>query len=434
MIILFYAVAISGLLYFFLTKRTFDFFSLGFFASCMYFLPGFMGFTYRLNWGLNIGSRERILPGTYMILIIVLLLLQLTAWHFDRKNTNQDKSRVEKTNALLDGTEYWAVGLAILGIVTAILTIGLTKLSLESKPDLMNDYNTRWLILGESGAYIGFFLAWRKRNWVVLGLCSACLLADLFLGSRAHTAFALMSVFVYALSNRAQKLLTFRRIKTIVIGGACVLFFFFVNNFTQAWRLGVWNEYSQVASSSADYYLESLLTSEPFVVQSTLNEIIRTHFEVGPEHLKSLFWVVIPFSTELGIKPVSFNDVYQPILYRSIRSGLANNIWAQGWSVGGWPVFGLFAILYMGGLWTGSIWLRSASEFRRVFAIVVFTPWAFYIHRNDLLFQLVLERRFALMFLICSGIPLSLHWAVRHHVPRMHRLPAPPRKYGLDRT
>ncbi len=80
---------------------------------------------------------------------------------------------------------------------------------------------------------------------------------------------------------------------------------------------------------------------------------------------------------------------------------MANNIWAEMLSSGGWPLLGLFITIFVVMLMLGSYVIRSRDPILAAGAAVTFSYWAFYIHRNDLLYQVNLEKRTLLVWAAC---------------------------------
>jgi O-antigen ligase len=147
-------------------------------------------------------------------------------------------------------------------------------------------------------------------------------------------------------------------------------------------------------------YVNVVFYSEPFYVQSTLNEVLATDFSVGLGHLMEIVYLVIPLSTEFGIKPVSFNDLFQLALFpQALSYGLANNIWAQMWSAGGWVLLILFVLVFCAAIAAGEAARRKVGPEVHAIIVVALAYWCFYIHRNDLLGALQFERYILLVSL-----------------------------------
>ena len=63
--------------------------------------------------------------------------------------------------------------------------------------------------------------------------------------------------------------------------------------------------------------------------------------------------------------------------------------------------FGSFSVIFVSTLMLGSYWIQSHDATIAAGAAVVFSYWAFYIHRNDLLNQVNLEKRAILIWVAC---------------------------------
>jgi hypothetical protein len=140
--------------------------------------------------------------------------------------------------------------------------------------------------------------------------------------------------------------------------------------------------------------IDSIIQSEPFATQSILNEIVIRHYSVGVDHLAGVGYSVIPFATDFGAPITSFNELFQPALFPQIQGwAIANNIWGEMLSSAGWPLLCAFILLFVGlAAWGGQLLSGPNPEICASVAML-FSTWAFYVHRNDLAFQVTLERR-----------------------------------------
>jgi hypothetical protein len=83
---------------------------------------------------------------------------------------------------------------------------------------------------------------------------------------------------------------------------------------------------------------------------------------------------------------------------------MAANFWAQMHAIAGWLGLGVGIPIYVILLGIGSWFLKATKGAVIALVAVVFTLLAFYIHRNDLLFMLILLRR-SLMVWVVLVIP-----------------------------
>ncbi len=407
----FYVVVAVGAKYFLFSRRGFDFFSLAFVSSCVYFMPGFFGYVYEIN-PLRHYSVD-IVPECYWVMNFVLCGIWIGGRLSDRSLRVRKTSPTAPFDIRLKAAAYWGALLGLLGILMTWNTTGDALLTL-TKSEFMPLLD-RWQIVWETFALVGIVLAWASRQVWPFAICTGLILADLYVGFRATAGFAVIAIFVYELSKKGKFVLV-RDWKTGALGAISVCFFFLYNGITWFIKEGLWDAVSGKLADS-EFYLTQITWSEPFVIQSILNKVVDVNFKVSGAHLFGLIYQVLPFSDVFGAKPGTFNDLFQPVLFPGLRFGLANNFWAEAWSVGGWIMLALYVIVYLLGLWLGSRMLRSEQNVQRLFAAMFFTPWAFYIHRNDMIYQLTMQRRVFFGFACCALLTLI--------VPRRGHLPLP---------
>jgi hypothetical protein len=395
MIALFSAIAIAGLLYFLIAKRQFDFLALGYMSACFYFIPGFFGYA---GHPAALGLEEvPIAKGTYVVMIIVLITILLTAVLSDFLAPHRVAPRVD--------SKYWQfttpllTALALAGCVLALLTIG-SKLFTLSKFALLDELN-RWFLLWTTAATVAFVSAIAERRYFLASINLALLLLDLYIGFRLEITIAFLAVATMRLGLAGpQRLYRHWKIASGVFVLGLALFFYkylFVLLKMQAWDLVL----SQ--ADNPDLMRAVFFNSEPFVILGVLNEVIRQDFQVGMSHLSANLYLLIPFASELGEQFVGFDKLFQPKLFSSVTTyGIGSNIWAEMYSSGGWPFLLLSAVVYAQILNLGRFLHGRLSLQWQAILGVLLMYWAFYIHRNDLLFQLTLTRRVFLTASLCA--------------------------------
>lgn len=395
----FIGIATVGLLYFLFQKRQFDFYSIAFFSACVYFLPGFFGYTL-MPTKTSMGSAVDLENETYMVMIAVLIFILCGGVFFDSCPTK------EAINLRLKGTDnsaMWTVGIALMGYVLLLYTAGQIIL-FDDKSAMMMEAVNRWYVVGSTAALLGAVLSFALGKRLLLCI-SVCLLAfDVYIGFRTSFAVAMIAIFMLWLGRYGKHRFAISN-WTIGIGGLTFAFFLFLyKQLFAVVKLGLWDILVERLQDT-DLYVDAIGMSEPFTTQVILNEVIVQRFEVGISHLKESLYQLALFSPELGVKPVSFNDLFQPTLFATdIEYGMANNIWAEMWSSGGWPLLLAFIAVFVLILGIGSYLTRALDPTVAAGAAVCFSYWAFYIHRNDLAYQINLEKRVILIWVICAGL------------------------------
>jgi hypothetical protein len=402
--LLFYVVSILGIAYFSLAKRRFDWFAVAFFSACTYFLPGFFGFTSYLavtEW-----IESPINDQAYRVMIIVEGIILCSAIVSDlfgnegRVNVNARK----KESILVLGI---IVCLAITGLMVMILTTGKALLDAE-KQSMMDELN-RSHILFYTSTIIGGTLSFDHRKWAIFALFCLFIMFDLFLGFRLSLAITLISIFTLWLSRQGRRRLLFCHWKQIVAGIILVIFLFLYKQMGYAVKIGDYDLLRSVLADSKTY--SAMFTnSEPFVTQTILNEVTARDYHIGMEHFMGLAYQFIFYAPELGLKAISFNDLFQKDLFQEVDYGMANNIWAEMWSSGGWPLLLTFMLIFVMTLRLCCILTGTHKKVQRGIVAVMASYWACYIHRNDIGYAVVLEKR----VLAVMGLSLLIAFIVRH--------------------
>jgi hypothetical protein len=404
----FVVIAACGLAYFSLVKRTFDLFSLAYVSALVYFLPGFFG--YALYPGGLLSEPVLLVPGTYRIMISVLVSIWLGAAVFDRL------ARPELPPFSLTNSELATgviVSLATLGFVMALLTTGRALLS-PDKATMMAELN-RWHLVWVVGASLAIVCSFAERRGLLFAAGVALVAVDVFIGFRSNFAMAMLGVMVLWLGAIGPQRLVRQSWPQLLLClglGAVVFVYKFLY---VAVKMGdVEGVLGRIVDSN--FYLSALTYSEPFSTQAVLDAVVRSDLQVGMSHFSGLIYRLLFFAPAVGAESVAFNDLFQTRLFPQSKFGMASNIWAEMISSGGWPLLIGFLLLFVLILGLGS-WLLGVTDPRlRGYVALAGSYWAFYIHRNDLVYQIDLEKRILVIFvagLVGSSLLLSFVHSVR---------------------
>ncbi|MGH7258673.1 MAG: hypothetical protein ACREIM_09845 [Nitrospiraceae bacterium] len=410
-------IAAVGLLYFLLCLRQFDLFSVAFLSGWVYFLPGFFGYTVAPMTG-AMHAPVDLENQTYVVMMAVLIAIWFGALLSDYA------PRRDVLALRLQGSEsapMWAVTLAVIGYLLLVATAG-EALLLDDKITMMESLN-RWHILGATAAPLGAVLSFACRRWFLCALSMMLLLFDMYIGFRVSFAIAMIAIVTLYLVRDGTQRLAIKNWKIGCMGMAFVSLLLVYKQIFVAMKLGMWDVIAERIQDT-DLYTTAIMMSEPFNTQAILNEVVAQDFRVGMGHLRDISSQFVLFSPELGGAPLSFNDLFQPTLFPSdLDYGMANNIWAEMLSSGGWPLLGLFIGIFVSMLLLGSYLIRSRDPILAAGAALTFSYWAFYIHRNDLLYQINLEKRTILVWTACvvlSQIFRAAHFRDRAKHPGSH--------------
>lgn len=391
----FILVAVSGCAYFLFCLRQFDFFSVAFFSACVYFLPGFFGYTVA-PVGVGMAAPVDLEDRTYLVMVAVLIVVWAGALLFDHVGGSHAAGWDINGSA---EAAWCATLFAVIGYALIWVTAGEALLN-DDKTAMMESLN-RWHVLGATAAPLGAVLAFASRRWLLLTVCMALLLFDMYIGFRVSFGIALISIFTLHLSHYGPQRFAVQNWRLGCLGVASVVLLFVYKQIYVAVKLGLWDVILDRLTDT-ELYATAILMSEPFNTQAILNEVIAQDFHVSMEHFQDVLLQFLLFSPELGGTPHSFNEFFQGTLFPSdLEYGMANNIWAEMVSSGGWSLLGLFLVAFVLMLMLGSYWIRSRDTTVAAGVAVMFSYWAFYIHRNDLLYQVNLEKRTILVWIAC---------------------------------
>jgi len=332
---LFLLIAILGSLYFLFKKRAFDFFSIAFFSACIYFLPGFVGY---VNFP---EPKTNLIDGSYLVMILVLGTILFGAFFYDFfvRNKSISKITIKNTDLVL----FFLVCFTLIGFLYDLVAVG-KAFFIVDKPEMM-EYLGRGRIFWATASMVGITASFLRKKKLLFIFFLSFLVFDLYIGFRSSAAIAGISIFLAHLWQ-IKKIRLIKNYKVILLGALCALFFFAYKGIYWAVKAGEWDIVVD-RLTSINYYFSTTLNSEPFVTQSNLNKILASNFRVGFSHFVNLKNQLIIFSPELGAEIVSFNDIFQPKLFPDITFGMASNIWAEMWSVGGFGFLLLFLLFFI---------------------------------------------------------------------------------------
>ena len=410
---IFITIALAGAGYFLFAKREFDILSVGYVSAFVYFSPGFTGeVMYPMEQSQVFGYPVPIHPETYLVMAFVLIALWGAAFIFDlpaRRSVPNIPFRAHPSFL------KYAIGYTYLGMIMTWITLGVDVMTSPDKNDILAVFS-RWSILWGSGSVIAFVLAFEQRRTTLMLVAVIALLVDMYAGFRTSSAIAAISVACLWLNQQGAGRLAVRHWRILLLGAVMAAFLFIYKFLFSAIKAEDWGLVLELLANPTLYF-NAFLNSEPFFTQSVLNEVIREDFQSGLGHFASTPLSFALFAPELGWVLPSFSDIIQSQLFPNlVETGVAANIWAEMISAGGWILLFIFVSLYALALCWGSYLIRASDPVWRSVIVSAFVVLAFYVHRNELQFQITLEKRTLLFFALCwisSRISLNFSFKTR---------------------
>lgn len=406
-------VAGLGCAYYLGVRRRLDAFSVAFFSALIYFLPGLVGYTLSpVSPRTPVKVPVPLEPEAIAIMAAVTAAIVLAGvgWSALERWLPAPRWRLEDASL----APVVAVTLGLLGVVLTVAESGAAAFAADKR--VVVEAVGRGHLLWQAGGAFGAVLGFAARRWFVAALGWLLLLGDLLIGFRYAFAGALIAAVLLGLGAGEPRRLgrmRVRHVMAVLLGG---LFIVSYQNLKEPLRAGDWPEIGARLSNPL-WYGAGILTSEPFTTQTVLNEIVRADFRTGPEHLFGVSAHLVLFSGDLGGEPVRFNEIYQPALFPLVDHGLANNIWAQMWSAGGWPLLAAWCAAWLAGLALLSWLLRVPDTLVQGYAALATAYFAFYAHRNELLGVVGIQKQVLLVWLGCVVAAILVKWAAATRAP-----------------
>jgi hypothetical protein len=424
--LLYVVVALSGALYFLFKKRRFDFLSIGYFSALMYFLPALYGSVMSPYGPMDLVPSP-LIPATYVVMLAVLLGIIAGAFVYD-----QVPHRVHR-HVGLSGTVSagnWALFFGATGCAMAILTSGLDTLMNIDKTYLL-EHTNRWMFVWELGSELAVVFFFLRRQWFRFALAVLLVLFHVFIGFRLAFAFAFIACFTLWAERQGRQRFGVRNVRGIALAVSLIAFLFIYKAVYIPVKAGAW-DIVVYQLTAPEAYNASIMNSEPFVTQTILNQVLMMDFHVPFDHFNGVLYQFLFFAPSFGAPMQTFNDYFQPQLFPQIVGmGMANNIWAEMWSTGGWLLLVLFITFFALVLCYLSTLMRIDNPELRAAIAVPAVTWAFYLHRNDVFVETNMIKRLLLVGAGCIILAMLSHDAthrlrtrVRHavrHVARLRR-------------
>jgi hypothetical protein len=405
----FIATAAVGAVYFLVARRVFDFWALAFFGSCFYFIPGFVGFA---GYAEGLLLTEKPLDPEAHAVMLCVIAFSIAGGVISADDSNAMRPKAVRHDRI-DNVVYSAVCtlFGLVGFLLTVATVGEQLLSAD-KFALLGALN-RWHLLWTTGASIGLVMAFSERAWSIVALAVVLHVLNLLIGFRVDFVLSVLGcLFIFLRGLGPQRLVSHWKLVLGMAGLALSLFLF--KYFMVAIQL-MDMDLLLAQAANPDAIRGIFLYSEPFVAQGTLNEVIQTGYWVGPGHFAGIAYLFLPFANELGAVTTGFNDMFQPTLFSSVTEyGLGSNIWAEMIASGGWALLVVFLFLQGGlGLLLQRMVDRGGGALAAMSSLLI-GYWAFYVHRNDLLYQMTLTRRFLLAAFLFWVVAVALAVIVRN--------------------
>lgn len=384
-------------LYFGLHRRRFDFFSAAYVGCVLYFLPGFFGFSrYKSVSG---WVDTDIVAEVYLAMVAVALAVLFGAIFWDQsKLGRQTPWRQSRDISFASYSVLLAVlgALSLSGLATMLL-FSADAVFVSDKSQMLEGLGRSHLLFRYS-AQVGFVLAITCRRWRWIAFFTALLLFDVYIGFRSALAMALAASLVIWLHKKGPIRLLVEQKKSVLAAVVAIIVVIFYKGISGHIKQGNW-QYIVSNKLSSDEILRPFLEMESFAVVNNLNQIVISRYrEDTLSVVDQAIAGAVPFAGLVGFGNKQF--AFQQALFSEVDYGLAYSIWGQMWSSGGWPLLLIFILIFVFviAVFNRLLFHPKAYVVAGITSLIV--VWVIYIHRNNIGYQLNIERRIFLLLLL----------------------------------
>lgn len=407
--LMYFLFSLLGFSYFLFKKRFFDFYTIAFFSQQIYFLPLMVQFF--------VDSKNMIYPvyfQVYIVAILIVISIILGAFLLDKKkNTGSHKT-------LLTGIEYHAFFstlIALLSFIFCYIKIG-NVLFLSEKEEILNAIDHMYVLWSTASLY-GLAVSYYYNNKKLFLINVFLILITVYIGFRSFAAIAFLTWLLIFFIKKGEKVSLLRDYLFVNVFSILIGLIFFI--YKGVYIAIKYKDYEMAWNNITDvnYLMQVVfLNSEPFAIQRILSDVMQYNFFIGIDNFKRIILTFLIFGNQTGIDTKTFNGYFQSYLYGEVGYGMGDNIWAHVYSSGGWLLLIIFIFIFSISLFISSSKIyKNNSSFTPLLA-VLFCYWAFYLHRNDLFYQLGLEKRILIVFFCISIISCILYHMKRVYLKK----------------
>lgn len=376
--------AAAVLFYALFKRRTVDFYALAILSSLFYFSPLFFGYVWLHDKGSDVINpiTER-MAGIYLMVFASLFLGML----FNDGLMLSKRSRNELRSVGYQNIFYY------LALVFWLLFAMVHSQDLlhARKENFGSIYSVAFTAV--VFALVLSLLA-KDYKWSFVFLMAAVI--DLYAGNREIIAFTFLSVFVVLTS----RLGSIRLSRYYVAIAALVLGVMLLAVYKMIGAAIVVNRWDLVVDrlTTPQFYSFAIMRAEPFVTQSILYEATEQEWAFNGSIALNIAQVLMPLSSLFDSEIVSVSSIVNQKI-GDIGYGVASNIWAEAYMLGGGLSVVVFAILYaLLPMVANVCFFKYRSLPSQTLIALLAVVLLFFIHRAGLEYSFNIFKRYVLYF------------------------------------
>lgn len=400
-----------------ISLRYFDVISFEFIFICCFFvysIPAILGLIYpfeliigRDPYLANSDVRSIIITIIAWITTTLTLILYSSSAKAKSKTTtylNGSSKDLRQTNLILG-----AIVVSIFGYLIIAFTEG-PLFFLVPRHELNEGYARllwRWVNA------IGFIVAISHSHRKSIFFFGLMLFIYFLAGDRTIAVITFICLTV--VSSRGRTLTKYLLKPKSIFALTCILFVaLFGKPFYVAVKVGDFRHMQ--AAFSTDYLERFFITFEPFLTFNIIDLVVSYDFQMPASSLiPGTFGQLLVAPSLFGINTTPFNTEFTSEFASLLSYGIAENYWAQAWSVAGYAGIILFGVLFGCALRFCSERARKTVGFRQIFFAFVASLLVTYMHRNSVEALLSFTRQILISMFIVFLVSNSLSYLFRRN-------------------
>ncbi|MEZ8062831.1 MULTISPECIES: hypothetical protein [Vibrio] len=380
-------------------RRRIDFISVGFLSQQLYFIPlTLQAFGVEMLWG-DYHYYTAIVGCYFLLCLMFFALLKI--------HDNKGEVKIKPFIDLNIFSKFMCI-MVLLGFSLSFIASG-GGIFFLTKQEMMKSLGYGYILWSISTIILLPFSI-HLKNKFLMAVSAISILIIVFIGFRSPAAIAIIAAIVslcYTNKISIHKL-GMKNICIILIVG---LLFFFYKGVYSGIKLGNY-ELVLLRLTDANYYLNSLVNSEPSMTTMILSKTLEHDLRIDFYHFQNII-VSMGFFGPFQPDIQSFNSIMQPEFFPGLSWGVGSNVWANVYAILGWGGLLLFITFYCLSLYLISFVLSRITGFYFLALCPLASYWAFYIHRNDLAYQISLEKRVGIIILLVAILTFLVQkWCV----------------------
>lgn len=402
-------LSIVSIMYILFRHRKIDFFTVYILSVIIYYFPAYLGIIY-----MSKGNYIDISNQTYVVICInILITLGMIILYDIIGNRRNEHKQITHTTQL-----YYNKAV----VVVCLLTIALNFISIIQYGGINGPIFNKSELLANSNRFIAyakyltlfvFVYGFTNRGKHILFIRitgSLSMLYTFLLGHRSFLVLGIIGVIYTILLTKYKFKNVFeivRKNKKMVISILIfTLFIFFIKGVFAALKNGNY-ELVKFRLSSKEYYIETMLQSEPNVIVNNLNNVLKYNVKYNfVDYITNTIFCMVPFLGNALIN--SFNiQTFEKILQITFNDklsegiGIGSTFLGESYATGGYFLLILncilicFLIIFL-----ENRLYKTKNPANRVWFMIFLTYSTFYLSRNSFVFILISARAYLYILVI----------------------------------